>query len=102
MLRHETCRQAYPEEGIECPILHEFCDDEDGATPRQDALQPDHVGVVELAHDRGLGKEVPPLALSVAGFQCLNRHNHLPATVLLETSTAHLAKFTWIERRRWG
>lgn len=58
--------------------------------------------MVELTHDGGLGEEVPPLALGVAGFQRLNRHNHLPATGLLETSAAHLAEFPWIERTRWG
>lgn len=95
-------RQAHPEEGIERSVLHEFCDDEDGAAPRQDALEPDHVRVVELAHDGGLGQEVPPLTLGVAGFQRLNGHHHLPATGLLETSAAHLPKFAWIERTRWG
>lgn len=54
--------------------------------------------MVELAHDRGLSEEVPPLPLGVAGFQRLDRHNHLPAAGLFETSAAHLAKFTWIER----
>ena len=97
-----TSCQAYPEEGIERSILHEFGDDEDGAAPRQHALQPDHVWMVELTHDRGLGEEVPPLALGVAGFQRLDRHDHLPAAGLLETSAAHLAKFTWVERTRWG
>lgn len=90
-------RQAYPEEGIERSVLHEFGDDEDGAASRQDALQTDHVGVVELTHDGGLGEEVPPLTLCVAGFQRLDRHHHLPAPGLLETPAAHLAKFTWSE-----
>lgn len=97
-----TSHQAYPEEGIERSVLHEFGDDEDGAAARQDALQPDHVRVVKLAHDRGLGEEVPPLALGVAGFQSLDGHNHLPAPGLLETSAAHLAKFTWVETIMWG
>lgn len=97
-----TSRQAYPKEGIERSVLHEFSDDEDRAASRQDAFQTDHVGVVELAHDRGLGEEVPPLALSVASFQRLNRHHHLPAAGLLEPSAAHLTEFTWGETMGWG
>lgn len=97
-----TSHQAYPEEGIQRPVLHEFGDDEDGTAPRQDTFQANHVGVVELAHDRGFCEEVPPLALGVAGFQCLDSHHHLPATGLLETSATHLAEFTWSETTRWG
>lgn len=96
----QTCvsQHPYPEEGIQRSVLHELCDDEDGAAPRQDALQPDHVGVVKLAHDRGFCEEVSSLALSVAGFQGLNCHDHLPAAGLLEASTANLTEFTWAKR----
>lgn len=96
-----TSRHTHPEEGIKCSVLHEFGDDEDGAASRQHALEPDHVRMLKLTHDGGLGEEVPPLALRVAGFQRLDRHHHLPAAGLLEPPAAHLTEFTWGETRGW-
>lgn len=90
---HTLC-QTYPEEGIECTVLHEFCDDKNGTASCQDTLQPDNIRMVELAHDGRLSKEVSPLALSVTGFQRLYSHDHLPATGLLESTTAHLSELT--------
>lgn len=92
---------AYPQEGIQRTVLHEFSDDEHRAAPRQDALQPDHVGMVKLTHDGRLCQEVAPLALRVARLQRLDCHHHLPATGLLETAAAHLAKFPWSEMTKW-
>lgn len=88
------CCDAHPEEGVERSVLHELCDDEDGAAPCQDSLQPDHVGVVELAHDGGLAQKVPPLALSVACLQRLDGYQDLSLPRLSEVPTAHLPKLT--------
>lgn len=93
--------QTHPEEGIQRSVFHKFGDDEDGTAAGQDALQPNHVGVIKLAHDGGFGQEVPPLALCVARLQRLDGHHHLPAPGLLDPTAAHLPKFTWGERTRW-
>ena len=53
------------------------------------------VGVVELAHDAGLGQEVPPLLVGVAGLQCLDGHADLPLARHLQAAAAHLAELPW-------
>lgn len=47
---------------------------EEGLTLGDHALQPDDVGMVELAHDGGLPQEVPPLLLTVARLKGLDGH----------------------------
>lgn len=64
---------THSEEGIQGAVLHELCHNHDGTALGDHALQTDDVRVVELAHDRCLGQEVPPLLLHVArlkGFDC--------------------------------
>lgn len=56
------------------------------------ALQVNDVGVVELAHDAGLGQEVSPLLVGVAGLQRLDGHADLPLARHLQPAAAHLAK----------
>lgn len=50
--------------------------------------------MVELAHDRSLGQEVSPLAVSVAYFESLDGYNDLPAPRQLEAPTAYLPKLS--------
>lgn len=59
------------------------------------ALEVNDVGVVELAHDAGLGQEVPPLLVGVAGLQRLDGHADLPLAGHLQAATAHLAELPW-------
>lgn len=59
------------------------------------ALEVNDVGVVELAHDAGLGQEVPPLLVGVAGLQRLDGHADLPLAGHLQAAAAHLAELPW-------
>lgn len=49
--------------------------------------------MVELAHDAGLGQEVPPLLVCIASLQSLYGHADLPLAGHLQASTADLSKF---------
>ena len=51
--------------------------------------------MVELAHDAGLGQEVPPLLVGVAGLQRLDGHADLPLARHLQAAAAHLAELPW-------
>lgn len=67
---------------------------EDGLTLGDNALQPDDVGMVKLAHDRGLPQEVPPLLLAVARLEGLDGHGDLPLPRQPERAAANLAKLS--------
>lgn len=58
------------------------------------ALQVNDVRVVELAHDAGLGQEVPPLLVSVAGLQRLDGHTDFPLPRHLEAATTDLTELS--------
>lgn len=65
-----------------------------GLTLCDHTLQPDDVGMVELAHDRRLPQEVPPLLLAVACLQGLDGYRDLPLPWQPKGATAHLAKLS--------
>lgn len=56
------------------------------------ALQVNDVRMVELAHDAGLGQEVPPLFVGVAGLEGLDGHADLPLARHLQAAAADLAE----------
>lgn len=73
-------------------------------TSGHNPFQSDDVGVVKLAHDACLTKEISPLLLGVACFQTLYGHMDLPFTGQAQMAAAHLAKLTWIrtqEHMNW-
>lgn len=55
--------------------------------------------MVKLAHDGGLGQEVPPLLVGVASLQGLDGHADLLLAGQLQAPAANLAKLTWRRRR---
>lgn len=63
-------------------------------TPGDHALKPDDVGVQELAHDRRLSQEVPPLLLRVPALQGFYCHGNVRLPCRLQLPTAHLPEFT--------
>lgn len=65
-----------------------------GLTLGYHALQPDDVGVVELAHDGGLPQEVPPLLLAIARLEGLDGHGDLPLPRQPERTAANLAELS--------
>lgn len=90
-----SCSQAYPQEGVQGPVLHKLRDDHDRHTIGDDAVQPDDVGVFKLPHDAGLAEELAALLLRVAPFQRLDGHVDLLLPRHLQQATADLPKLTW-------
>lgn len=56
------------------------------------ALQVNDVRMVKLAHDAGLGQEVPPLFVGVASLEGLDGHTDLSLARHLQASAAHLTE----------
>lgn len=56
------------------------------------ALQVNDVWMVELAHDAGLGQEIPPLFVGVASLEGLDGHADLSLARHLQAPAAHLAE----------
>ena len=83
-------RLTDPEERVQRPVLHVLGEDHDRAAGRDDALQVDDVGMLELSHDARLAQEVPPLLLRVAALQRLNGHVVLLLPRDLQPASTHL------------
>ena len=67
-----------PEESVQRSVLHVLGDDHDGVGLGDDALQEDDVGVLELAHDGGLGQKVDLGLVRAARLERLDGHQHVP------------------------
>lgn len=84
----------YPKERIQRAVLHELCDNHDGAALSDHALQADDIGVLELSHDAGLTQEFSALLIRVASLQGLNSHGVFPFPRGLQAPKAHLSKLS--------
>lgn len=68
-------------------------------TSGDDPLQPDDVGVVELAHGARLGQEAALLLGRTAGPQGLDGHWQLPLAWQLQPAPADLTKLSCMAQR---
>lgn len=86
--------EAYPQEGVQGSVLHEFREDHNRHTVGDHTLKADDVGMLELAHDGGLAQELTPLALRVSTLQSLDGDTALLFPWCLQPTPAHLTELT--------
>ena len=87
------------QELVERPVLHVLGDDHDGVGLGDHPLQVDDVGVVELAHDGGLGEEVEAVLVGGAGLERLDGHGEVALSGHPQLALTHVAELTWGEKR---
>lgn len=85
-------KDAHSEESVEGAVLHVLGDDHDGVGLGDHALQEDDVGVLELAHDAGLGEEVHARFVRAARLQRFDGDVRLGAAHKAQLAAAHVAE----------
>jgi len=65
--------RTHSQEIIERSILHELCDYHQGPASCHNPLQSNHVGVIELTHDRRLAQKIQFLLSAVTRLEGLDR-----------------------------
>lgn len=95
-----------PEEGVQGAQLHELCQDHEGPAFGDHALQPQDVGVLELAQHGRLAQKGHLQALGSTGPQGLDGHRLFPPAPGLQAAPAHFSKGAWggqgVSGYEWG
>ena len=79
---------------VKTAILHVLGDDHDRSGLGHHTLEEDHVGVLELTHDRGLGEEVGPGLVAGAWLQGLDGHQHVLPLLLTQAAAANIPELS--------
>jgi len=86
--------RTHSQEIIERSILHELCDYHQGPASCHNPLQSNHVGVIELTHDRRLAQKIQFLLSAVTRLEGLDRDVTLGLIIWLESTATDFTELT--------